>query len=74
MNELRQPSIERYCAHCDARVVLGPLGYTHADGPDQHVPTPVRRVRGPVFDVTSRGHKRPSGPDALFTQGDGRRR
>lgn len=65
---------ERVCADCGARVILGPRGYTHADKPDKHVPTPVRRVGGPVFDSASRGSKRASGDGALFTRGDGRGR
>lgn len=65
---------ERICAKCGARVMLGLCGYTHADGPDKHTPTPVRRVdaSAPMFGHVSRGTKRPSGDAALFTKGDGR--
>ena len=66
----------RVCAICEAPVVLGPRGYTHRDGPDKHVPTPVRRLNpgAPKFEHASHGGKRPSGDAALFKQGDGRRR
>lgn len=64
----------RVCNECGQPLVMGHAGYTHRDGPDRHVPTPVRR-RGagqPAFDRPDFGHKRPSGSAALFTKGDGR--
>lgn len=61
---------------CGAPLVLSTLGhgYTHADGPDRHVPTPVRPNHSSeqVYDHISRGRKRLSGEGALFTRGDGR--
>jgi hypothetical protein len=65
---------ERLCAHCGKPVVLGPRGYTHTDGPDRHVPTPVRRLDpgAPIRELVSHGAKRPSGDAAHFTEGDGR--
>lgn len=65
------------CALCGAALMLGPRGYTHADGPDKHVPRPVSSRTlalgtGMRYDHVSSGHKRPSGEGALFTRGDGR--
>jgi hypothetical protein len=72
----RDSSVSRVCDLCGNPVVLGPTGYTHRDGPDKHSPVPVRHQDSgnPIFGHVSRGHKRPSGDAALFTQGDGRGR
>lgn len=67
---------ERVCGRCGAPLVLSVVGhgYTHADGPDRHVPTPVRPGGDStrIYDQVSMGRKRPSGEGALFTRGDGR--
>lgn len=65
----------RVCDVCGEELVRSvSAGYLHASGRDPHTPIPVRHrgVRQPAIEHPSYGHKRPSGSDALFTQGDGR--